>query len=300
MDKVASKIPFYAQINDLLQDIAPHLKSLNDKMYCLRSLPNNSAIAAYKAPFKKGFYFISCITNAGSTKLTYDTTNVANLDSFLVFQSPGQVYSFKRANTAEGFIVYFKKECFDFFRPDFDTTFPFFDLSHTNFFKISKAKFESFKPQLQMLFDAYENGSRNNNYQIAYAHLLALLFVLKEFTTTQQQIENSFTSPKQLLLNKFIQLVNNYYIDKRSVEEYASLLFVTPNHLSQTVKELTNKNASTFINDRILTEAKSLIHYTHADIAEIAYQLNFSDPANFGKFFKKHEGVTPVEFRKMK
>jgi len=38
--------------------------------------------------------------------------------------------------------------------------------------------------------------------------------------------------------------------------------------------------------------------YTKFDIAEIAYQLNFSDPANFGKFFKKHSGFTPLEYRK--
>jgi len=47
-----------------------------------------------------------------------------------------------------------------------------------------------------------------------------------------------------------------------------------------------------------MTEAKSLIQFTTFDIAEIAYRLNFSDPANFGKFFKKHSGLTPLEFRK--
>jgi AraC family transcriptional regulator, transcriptional activator of pobA len=300
MEKATSNIPFYKEINDLLKDIAPQLQTTNNKLFCLRTLPNNKNITSYKPPFKKDFYFISCITNAGTTQLTYDTTNVTNLDSFLVFQAPGQVYSFKRANTAQGFIIYFKKECFDFFRPDFDSTFPFFDLGHTNFFKISNAKFEEFKPFLQMLFDTYSKGMSNNNYQIAYTLLLSLLFQFKEFITTQQQIENSFTSPKQLLLKKFMQLLNNYYLDKRTVEEYAALLFVTSNHLSQTVKELTNKNASTIINERILAEAKSLIQYTQLDIAEIAYQLNFTDPANFGKFFKKQEGLTPIEFRKTK
>jgi AraC-like DNA-binding protein len=48
----------------------------------------------------------------------------------------------------------------------------------------------------------------------------------------------------------------------------------------------------------LLSEAKSLIQFTDFDIAEIAYQLNFSDPANFGKFFKKHTDQTPLEFRK--
>ena len=47
-----------------------------------------------------------------------------------------------------------------------------------------------------------------------------------------------------------------------------------------------------------MTEAKSIIQFTHLDIAEIAYQLNFTDASNFGKFFKKHAGITPLEFRK--
>jgi AraC family transcriptional regulator, transcriptional activator of pobA len=60
------------------------------------------------------------------------------------------------------------------------------------------------------------------------------------------------------------------------------------------------KNALSYINERLLQEAKSIILFTELDIAEIAYHLNFSDPANFGKFFKKHTLQTPLEFRKTK
>lgn len=125
-----------------------------------------------------------------------------------------------------------------------------------------------------------------------------MLYQLKEFTNAFKQWEEGFTTPQQIVLQKFIQLVNNFYIEKRTIEEYASLLNITPNHLSQSVKTASGKNALTFLNDRLLTEAKSLIQFTKFDIAEIAYQLNFSDPANFGKFFKKHTGQTPLEYRK--
>ena len=97
-----------------------------------------------------------------------------------------------------------------------------------------------------------------------------------------------------------MRLVDNFYIEKRTVEEYADLLAVTPNHLSQSIKLAAGKNALSFINDRIAAEAMSLIRYTQLDIAEIAYSLNFSDPANFGKFFKRATGVTPLEFRKQR
>ena len=251
----------------------------------------------YKPPFRKDFYFIALVSNAGKTKITYDNTNVSKLNSFLVFQSPGLIYSFYRDNSASGYLLYFKKESFSFFKPEFEKEFPFFNILQTNFFKLNEAKFREFAPHFEELFTAYENAN-DNQHKVASIKLLALLYQLKEFTLAFNQWEEGFTTPQQLLFQKFIQLVNNFYIEKRTIEEYAQLLNITPNHLSQSVKLASGKNALSFINDRILSEAKSLIQFTDFDISEIAYQLNFSDPANFGKYFKKHTELTPLEFRK--
>jgi len=251
----------------------------------------------YKPPFKKDFYFIALVNNAGKTKITYDQTSVTELNSFLVFQSPGLLYSFFRDDTASGYLLYFKKDCFSFFKPDFEKEFPFFDLLHTNFFRLNQTRFNEFAPLFEEVFGAYE-GTNDKQHTVAYLKLLALLYQLKEFATAFNQWEQGFATPQQTLLKKFIQLVNNYYLEKRTIEEYAELLHITPNHLSQTIKSASGKNALTFINERILTEAKSLIHYTDFDMAQVAWQLNFSDPANFGKFFKRHAGITPLEYRK--
>lgn len=292
-----TSIPYYKEINDFLKSIPSDFRSVNPNFYCLRLKANEGSINNYKPPFRKDFYFIALVTNAGETKITYDNTNVTNLNSFLVFQSPGLLYSFLRDNTANGYLIYFKRECFSFFKPEFEKEFPFFNILHSNFFKLNESKFQEFAPHFEAVFTAYENAN-DEQQVIAAVKLIALLYQLKQFTTAFNQWEEGFTSPQQLLFQKFVQLVNNYYIDKRTVEEYAELLSVTPNHLSQSVKSISTKNALSFINDRIITEAKSLILYTEFDIAEIAYQLNFSDPANFGKFFKKHTDQTPLEFRK--
>lgn len=130
--------------------------------------------------------------------------------------------------------------------------------------------------------------------------LLALLYQLKEFSIFNTLQQERLATPQQILLKKFMAMVNSNYIEKRRVEEYASMLCVTPNHLSQAIKSVAGRNALSYINDRIMIEAKSLIGYTEFSISEIAYKLDFSDPANFGKFFKKHAGVTPLEFRERK
>lgn len=297
MQELNFSIPLYKEINDFLISIPSDLNTENPNFFCFKMNPFEDSIATYKPPFKKDFYFISLITNAGDTKITYDSTNVTELNSFLVFQSPGLLYSFMRDNRANGYLIYFKKELFSFFKPEFEKEFPFFNIIHTNFYKLNQAKFKSFAPHFKDVLDAYE-AANDNQHTIATMKLLALLYQLKEFTAAFTQWEQGFISPQQILFQKFIQLVNNFYAEKRTIEEYANLLFVTPNHLSQTVKVVSDKNALSFINERLMTEAKSMIQFSTMDIAEIAYQLNFSDPANFGKFFKKHAEVTPVEYRK--
>ena len=292
-------VPYYKEINDFLASIPADYHTDDPNFYCLRLKENEGSINNYKPPFRKDFYFIALVSNAGKTKITYDHTSVTELNSFLVLQSPGLLYSFYRDNSANGYLIYFKKECLSFFKPDFEKEFPFFDLLHTNFFKLNRQKFMEFAPHFEEVFTAYENTS-DTNHTIASVKLLALLYQLKQYTSAFRQWEEGFATPQQMLLRKFIQLVNNFYLEKRTIEEYADMLNVTPNHLSQSVKSASGKNALSYINDRLLEEAKSLILFTDLDIAEIAYNLNFSDPANFGKFFKKHTMQTPMEFRKGK
>jgi AraC family transcriptional regulator, transcriptional activator of pobA len=297
MEASHSTIPYYKEINDFLESISPDYRTRNPELFCLRLKENEGSITNYKPPFRKDFYFVALVSNAGETRITYDNTNVTQLNSFLVFQSPGLLYSFYRDNTANGYLLYFKKECLSFFKPDIVKEFPFFNLLHTNFFKLNHNKFREFAPHFEDVFKAYENAS-DNQHKVASIKLLALLYQLKEFTNAFKQWEEGFTTPQQIILQKYIQLVNNFYLEKRTIEEYAAILNVTSNYLSQSVKKASGKNASGFINDRILAEAKSLIRFTQLDIAEIAYQLNFTDPANFGKFFKKNTDQTPLAFRK--
>jgi len=205
------------------------------------------------------------------------------------------MYSFYRDCSTHGYFIYFKQQCFSYLKPPLDTEFSFFDIQQTGFYRISQEKFKELAMPFEDIFAAYEKTDR---HRVASLKLLTLLYELRDgFTNDWQQ---KVTHPNQALLKKFIALVNTNYIEKRKIEDYAKMLFVSPNHLSQAIKSVSGKNALSFINERLLTEAKSFIRYTEFSIAEIAYKLNFSDPTHFGKFFKKNVGSTPLEFRESK
>ena len=52
------------------------------------------------------------------------------------------------------------------------------------------------------------------------------------------------------------------------------------------------------INERLVLEAKREIGYVRKPIKEISYELGFSEPAYFTRFFGKQTGYAPEDFRR--
>ena len=299
MEKIRTTLPYYTEINDFLASIPWPSRTNNPDFYCLRLKPvDGGHISVYRPPFKRSFYFFALLFNSGKIKVNYGDQTVQDPDSYLVFHSPNLVYSFAHNNSLEGYVIYFKPEAFSFFKPGFHQQFTMFDPHHTNLFKFDHRMFNQLAPHFEAVFVAYEQSDRDLHLE-ARLKLLGLLCHLEGFAMERNRNTMQATRQEQMVRN-FIQLIDSNYIHKRTVKEYADLLSVTSNYLSQSVKQVSGRNALAFIIERLATEAKSLIQYTDFEIAQIAYQLNFSDPNNFGKFFKKQTGVSPSTFRQQR
>ena len=100
-----------------------------------------------------------------------------------------------------------------------------------------------------------------------------------------------------LLVKKFRQTLEEKYQQLHNINDYADLLNVTANHLTQTIKSLTGKTTSDLINSKLIIESKRLLIHTDSTSSEIATALNFKDQSYFSRYFKRHTGLTPIEFR---
>ena len=69
MNDLKFTIPYYREINEFLTSIPSEHVSKNPDFFCLRMHENESSISNYKPPFRKDFYFIALITDAGKTIL---------------------------------------------------------------------------------------------------------------------------------------------------------------------------------------------------------------------------------------
>ncbi|MDO5981586.1 helix-turn-helix domain-containing protein [Flavivirga spongiicola] len=148
---------------------------------------------------------------------------------------------------------------------------------------------------LNRIFNEYaQNGLQNP--LILQAHLIATLCDLK---MDYKPLSNSNNKTAVALTNRFKELLHQNIRTKHQVSDYSSLLHVSPNHLNKTVKLITQKSPSVWIGETLVSESKVLLFQSSQSISEIASELGIDDQSYFSRLFKKHEGVTPIAYRKM-
>ena len=101
------------------------------------------------------------------------------------------------------------------------------------------------------------------------------------------------------MCNRFLDMLFNTAETnvKQPVSEYAARLNITPNHLNKVVKGVTGKSPSEWIEESVMVKAKMLLRNTATPLNEIASELGIHDQSYFARRFKRHEGLTPSQYR---
>ncbi|MBD1422660.1 helix-turn-helix domain-containing protein [Sphingobacterium chuzhouense] len=98
-------------------------------------------------------------------------------------------------------------------------------------------------------------------------------------------------------LSEFTDLINENFIRHRTVQFYADYYKMGKSTFSKRVKSEYSRTPLELIQERLILEAKKLLHLTYKSVKEIASELQFQDVFYFSRFFKKHVGVSPKKFR---
>jgi signal transduction histidine kinase/ligand-binding sensor domain-containing protein/DNA-binding response OmpR family regulator len=99
-------------------------------------------------------------------------------------------------------------------------------------------------------------------------------------------------------INRVVDFIREHLADESLSNERIEANFKTSKmQLYRKLKAITGWSVNSLIREVRITEAKKLLKNQELNISEIAYQLGFSDPLYFSKYFKKEVGVAPVQFR---
>ena len=133
-------------------------------------------------------------------------------------------------------------------------------------------------------------------YHIAVRALLALIAVeVARMAASRARADP--LAPTDATLVALRKLIEEHFKAERQLAFYAGKLAMTVDRLNDRVKRATGVTAGHLIRQRVLTEAKRQLVFTSQPIHEIAAELAFADPSHFARFFRKHTGTAPHQFR---
>lgn len=129
-------------------------------------------------------------------------------------------------------------------------------------------------------------------------HLMSVFFYeLSSIYSSGKPLMQKWQSRGDQVFYQFLFSLTHNYKDHRDVEFYAGEACLTPRHFSTMIKQKSGKTAGQWITERIVLQAKNLLSTTQLTVQQISEELRFPNHSFFGTYFRKHVGMTPMQYR---
>lgn len=151
------------------------------------------------------------------------------------------------------------------------------------------------------MIDSLSNKDHQFAEEINYAYFYILLTDMADMVWKRygRSAPSHHTEMRRAdgILKEFAELLMNNARTETSVGFYAEKLCISKQYLSLIVKEKMRVTVGTVIASMRIEVAARLLRDPELTIQQVAEQMSFSDQSSFGKFFKKHTGMSPKKYR---
>ncbi len=298
------EIIIHHNISDLYKSLNLPLKREID--FTIHFKPDILHQIPFKSPIFRADYFCFVFVHDGSGFYTIDENKFPFSPGTIYFTNPGHIKSYEVNELNDAYMITFTE---NFLRENVHSEiydeFPFLLAEIVPPKILSEKKFKEFEALYKQIFDEFQKPSLYKNKILGNLFVVLLLKLKEEFWlhydpiiegNRNSQIVKTF---KQLLESEFRNVIEKPQNEsKLQVQHFAEKLNLHPNYLNSVIKSKTGKTIYEWIVVRTLSTAKSLLKNTALSAKEIAYILGFSEPTHFNRFFKKHQNITPLAYRK--
>lgn len=244
-------------------------------------------------------FVIMTLCLSGTARALYDQREMTHRKNDLALLLPGHVmrplecsedYTYARIAISKGMIERLRPQLFSHDYMKYSTS-PVFSLTD-----------EQAKRLLQVLEHMAFTAAHSELEMTHRNHiLLAQMAVGYEYINYYRKEQDRLLPPDNNagIFSRFCDLVVGHYHESKEIQYYASLLDLHPKYLSRVVRTATNGvTPGQWIDRYVVAQAKRLIVANpELSLKEIAYELGFSEPTSFYRYFKRVTGLTANEFR---
>lgn len=289
---LTARIPNYALYGD--QDAPAWSNSFNFEWIPQRSAPYQWEIQVHR---HDAFVQLLCLT-AGSGEVRLNGARIPAQAPCLIVVPAGAAHGFRFAPDVDGPVVTATQKVLEslagLLMPELLTTI------RTP--RVIELPADDTLEALMPLFGAIERESRTDRSgqtAAGMALLTALLVQVARLAGPSARDAGGATTGarKQRQIGQFKALLDRHFREHRPVQSYADTMGLTAGQLSRICREVLGMSALDVINARLVHEAQRELVYTVGSVKQLAAELGFEDDAYFSRFFKRHTGLSPRDFR---
>jgi AraC family transcriptional activator of pobA len=257
-------------------------------------LENAFISSSFKHPFKTDA-ITAIIVLKGITKGKINLKSYTTTAPGFIILLPDEIleYEFISEDFSGLFVVMSKKFASNL---NFEDSFPLFlSVRNTPFISMTNDEIDVLTAYYSILKRAVQRADNPNRMEVV-KYLIKAFF----YSTSYQyhKLEDRKKSKNEIFVENFLKQVQAHYKEQRGVEFYADKLCLTSKYLSKVIKENSGMSANEWINSYVILEAKALLKSSNMTIQQISDELNFPSQSFFGKYFKRHVGLAPKEYKK--
>ncbi|HPX79823.1 MAG TPA: helix-turn-helix domain-containing protein [Bacteroidales bacterium] len=178
---------------------------------------------------------------------------------------------------------------------------PLISFDETPCWKLTENELKIIENYLQLIRSVYILPEESYKREIIRGLISSVVYLFVHVWKRESVMARKDAMPKDRTARHFAQfmtLLHKHHCQQHYVSFYANEMNMTPKYLSSIIKKHSDKSAAQWIDEYLILEAKSFLKYSDKSMKEIVNDLNFSDSSFFSKYFKKHTGMTPTEYKR--
>lgn len=254
-------------------------------------------VALSKYPHRHTFYEVLYYTGGKGTHYI-DFKPYTLTTPVFYFITPGQVHYWNIQEPLSGKYLLFTQDFLltNPLAPTLIEEMPFFhNVMLSPELVISNDQKKQNDHQMDMIESEYGSDQKGMTSVLRSALQILLIYLTRYYSDKESEIVE--TRAYLQLARKFKQLISRHLDITLSMAFFAKQLGISQAHMADMIKTITGLSPGKLFRQEIALEAKRLLVHSDLSAAQIGYQLEFSDPSYFGRFFKRETGQSPREFR---